>query len=296
MSEALLTQSPDEAALNRTLKKIDDLGLNDNLLELETIGYTTVKGVLSEDRIERAKQALLRRAEKTAGKSIDLATATEEDFAGMNYLHYMLYDDEVFEEILMEDKPLALVSYLLGESCLLSSIGCHFKGPGEGGTLPLHSDTSGPMPFPAYSQVANVNYALTPYSKEAGALAMVPRSHKLSRQPTPAESALSGEQSNPAAISMELSPGDAVVWHGGAWHGSFARQIEGIRMNLAVFFARQNVVTQEHHRGTVPQEVLARHSNDERFARLLAGNQAYGWGQEGPDFAMMAKMPRGLYD
>ena len=296
MSAALTAQSPDEAALNRTLKKIDELGLNDNLIELETIGYTTLKGVLSEDRIKRAQDAILNRVEKTTGKRIDLATATTDDFAGMTYVHYMLYDDEVFEEILMEDKPLALVTYLLGESCLLSSIGCHFKGPGDGGTLPLHSDTAGPTPFPTYSTVANVNYALTPYSREAGALAMVPRSHKLARGPTPVESDLTDEHCNPAAVSMDLSPGDAVVWHGGAWHGSFARQIPGIRMNLAVYFARHSMVTQERHKDVVPQEVLDRHSNDERFARLLAGNQAYGWGAEGPDFIKMVKAPRGLYD
>ncbi len=296
MSEAPITQSPDEQALSRTLSKIDELGLKDNLIELETTGYTTIRGVLSEDRIERAKNALLNRVEKNTGKRIDLDTATTDDFEGMTYLHYMLYEDEVFEQILMEEKPLALITYLLGESCLLSSIGCHFKGPGEGGVIPLHSDTAGPAPHPVYSMVANANYALTPYSREAGALAMVPRSHKLARQPTLPEMSLTGEQCNPSAVSMDLTPGDAVVWHGGTWHGSFPRQIPGIRMNLAVYFARHNVVTQERHKGVVPEEVLKRHSNDERFKRLLAGNQAYGWQHEGPDFEMMAKAPRGLYD
>ena len=208
----------------------------------------------------------------------------------------MLYDDEVFEEIMMQEKPLALITYLLGESCLLSSLGCHFKGPGESGVVPLHSDSSGPAPFPSYSLVSNVNYALTPYSPEAGALAMVPRSHKMSRQPTEHEMGLGGNDCNPAAIAMDLSPGDAVVWQGATWHGSFARQVPGIRMNLAVFFARHNVVTQEQHKGVVPQEVLNRHSDDERFERLLAGNQAYGWQHEGPNYERMAKRPRGLFD
>ena len=34
MSEAALTLSPDEQALNRTLSKIDEMGLKDNLIEL----------------------------------------------------------------------------------------------------------------------------------------------------------------------------------------------------------------------------------------------------------------------
>ena len=49
-----------------------------------------------------------------------------------------------------------------------ASMGCHFKGPG-GMPLPLHSDNGNgiPAPFPATSHVANVNYALTPCSREA---------------------------------------------------------------------------------------------------------------------------------
>ena len=63
-------------ALQRTLATIDRLGLNENLMELETLGYTTVKGVLNADKIERTKRAILHRAEKTSGKKIDLDTAT----------------------------------------------------------------------------------------------------------------------------------------------------------------------------------------------------------------------------
>lgn len=297
MAEAMMMANPDDAALARIMARIEELDLQQNLVELDTIGYTTIPGVLDEARIEAAKAAILARVEKDTGKSIDLETATEQDFAGMTYVPYLLYDDEVFEEVLMADAPLALITYLLGESCVLSSVGCHFKGIGEQGVVPLHSDNGYiPAPFPAHSLVANVNYALTPYSKEGGALALVPQSHKWARTPTMQEISLSGESANPSAVAMDLNPGDAVVWHGNAWHGSFPRQIPGIRMNLAVYFARHYVVTQERHKDVVPQEVLDRHANDERFKVLVAGNQAYGWQHEGPDYMKMAKGPRGLYD
>ena len=303
MSEAgkLSARTADDEALERTLSKIDELGLEGNLIELETIGYTTVKGVLSEDRIQRAKNAILRRVESNTGKKIDPDTATAEDLSGglgvgNNYQHYMLYDDEVFEEILMEEKPLALVTYLLGESCHLSSVGCHFKGPGAVGWAGLHADTNGPQPFPLYANTSNVNYALTPYSREAGALCMVPGSHKRARRPTPEESALSDEKCNPEAVSMNISPGDAVVWHGNAWHGSFARQIPGIRMNLAMYFVRYHVVTQERDKDNVPQEVLDRHAKDDRFKRLLGGEQRFGWSREDYVHPKTQYNPRGYYD
>ena len=99
----------DDAAFNRIMARIDELGLNRNLLELETVGYTVVP-VLSEDRIERAKAAILRRVESLTGRKIDPLTATSDDFQGMAYQHYLLYDDPVFQEILLEPKPLALMS------------------------------------------------------------------------------------------------------------------------------------------------------------------------------------------
>ena len=44
-----------DPALKRILERIDTLGLTSNLLELKLQGYTIVKSVLSQDRINRAK-------------------------------------------------------------------------------------------------------------------------------------------------------------------------------------------------------------------------------------------------
>ena len=55
-------------ALQRTLATIDRLGLNENLMELETLGYTTVKGVLNADKIERTKRAILIAPKKPVAK------------------------------------------------------------------------------------------------------------------------------------------------------------------------------------------------------------------------------------
>lgn len=310
---ALVAQSkapPSSQALERILANIHALGLSQNLIELETQGYTVIKGVLSPATVARAKEAIVKSTERFTGRrGIDIANEDGSKLKGMTYVPRLLYDDVVFEEILMEEKPLALVTYLLGESCLLSSMGCHFRVPG-GLPLMLHSDNGNgtPAPFSNTSFVANVNYALTPYSKEAGALAMVPGSHKLLRQPTLAENFRPKRESKdvpleasewsdpPNAVAMNIEPGDAVVWHGNTWHGGYRRELPGARINLAAYFCRQFVQTQEQHGRTVPKDILARHANDERFAVLLGQRAPYGWGPEGPDYALMNKAPRGLYD
>ena len=289
--------NPDAKALARISDDIDNLGLSSNLVELESQGFTTIKGVLSGRTIKRAQTAILYRVEKDTGKRVDPLYAKEEDWEGMLYIPYMLYDNPVFEEILLEAKPLAMIRYLLGDSCVLSSLGCHFKGPG-GDAVTLHSDNGNgmPSPFPSYSQVANVNYALTPYSKEAGSLAIVPSTHRLARQPVGSEMLLHGSKANSSAIAMDLEPGDAVIWHGNTWHGSFRREIPGIRMNLAVYFARQYLQTQEQHKGATSEAFLKRHANNKRMLRLLGSDQPYGWREDGPDYELMARNPRGLFD
>lgn len=292
-----LSDTKDQKALARTLAEISRLGLDQNLMELEIQGFTILRDVLSGDQVERAKKSILNRIEALKGKRPDVNTATAEDFEGKQYVYYMLYDDVVFEEILMQERPLALATYLLGESCKLSSIGCHFKGQGDDGTIDLHADgANGITPLPATSIVCNVNYALVPYSREAGATALVPGTHKLCRQPTPEENKLTGESANPLAIPADMNPGDCVIWHGNTWHGSFPRQIPGIRMNTAVYFARAMAATQERHGSLVPPEVLERHKGNERLARLLGLYDLNGYGPEGPKYENVKYFPSGLYD
>jgi ectoine hydroxylase-related dioxygenase (phytanoyl-CoA dioxygenase family) len=159
-----------------------------------------------------------------------------------------------------------------------------------------------PSPFSAISMVANVNYALTPYSRPAGALAMVPGSHRLLRQPTAAENFKppgtdGGDWIDPpGVVTMEIAPGDAVVWHGNTWHGGHRRELDGIRMNLSAYFCRQPIQPQERHNDPARQQVLDRHAGDPRMAVLLGAKQPYGWREEGPNYELMARSPRGLYD
>ena len=289
--------NPDQEARDRTLAEIRELGLETHVAELDAIGYTTVKRAIDADEVARAKAAIVRVMERKSGMPVDIENETAEPWNGVSLAHYLLYEDEVFESIITASKPLALITYLLGRSCVLSSMTCHFKGRGSD-PLMLHSDNGNGItpPFSMISQVANVNYALTPYSKEAGALAMVPGSHRLCRHPRPDESQLAGDACNPDAVSMPLEPGDCVVWHGNTWHGSFRREIPGIRMNLATYFARQYIVTQEEFGRTVPQEMLDRHANDQRFLRLVGQRQPYNYHADGPDWSKFADVPRGQWD
>ena len=305
----------DEEARLRVLATIEALGLNDNLLELETKGFTVLKRVLSEDQITRAKSAILRRVESTTGKKIDPEGGTADNFHGMDYQPYLIFDDPVFPEILLEEKPLALMYYLLGESCVLSSMGSHFRGPG-GLPLSTHVDSI-PVGMTEVALVANCNYALTPYSREAGALAMFPGSHRRLRGPTPHENWMVGHETVPelvaknlsteeldaiewtaptGAVTMDIKPGDAVVWHGNSWHAGWRREIPGARINLASYFCRPYLSTQERRGDDRYPEVFERYANDPRFAQLMGEKSFNGWREEGPDLTGAKNLPAGHFD
>src|SRR5580704_429090 len=222
--------------LNRIYGDIRALGLETNLAELEAFGFTVIEGALSPELTLRLRRAVLDAWEARYGRQLDPEHETQL-------------------------KEVELITYLLGQSCWLSSLTSHVKGPGEVGLL-LHSDTANgvPAPFSAYSHVANCNYALTDYTEAGGCLAMVPGSHRLHRQPTRWEVSLSGETRNPHVIPIEVPAGSAVVWHGNTWHGSFPRKQPGLRVNLATYFCRQYMAPQEIY-GDAPEvaEIVDRH-------------------------------------
>jgi len=173
--------------LNGIYKQIRGLGLESNLAELEAFGFTVIPGALSKATVEKARKSILDTAEKRVGRRLDLDNEKEfgELTGGMEVAgqHYLLFKDPVFEEVVLNGKPLALITYLLGKSCWLSSLYSHVKGPGKVGLL-LHSDNGNGVPvspMPPYSMTANVNYALTDYTEEKGRAAIASRGNRSSQ-------------------------------------------------------------------------------------------------------------------
>ena len=69
----------EEAARRRVLANVADLGLDENLLELETQGFTVLKQALTPDQVERAKSAILARVQRQTGSAVDPEKARADD-------------------------------------------------------------------------------------------------------------------------------------------------------------------------------------------------------------------------
>lgn len=268
--------------LDQVFAEIARLGLTTHLAQLEAYGFTVVPNLLSEATVRVARDVILDIAERQTGTKPDLATGAGHEH--WRLIPYLLVRHPIFQEILLNERMLALVTYLVGQRCQLSSMSCHFKGYGRGGELSLHTDTWMPAPLPRYSHVTTVNFALVEYSREGGALAIVPGSHTRARNPLSNEKFLSGPNENKEAVAIEMQPGSMAIWHGNTWHGSYPRMIPGLRLNLSLYFVRPWMKVMEAYGPRLPADVLARYGDHPRFRQLAGLDEVCGWCEEGPPY------------
>jgi ectoine hydroxylase-related dioxygenase (phytanoyl-CoA dioxygenase family) len=250
------------------------LGLEVHAAELDEYGYT----VVPPDKAGTAELAaeIRARVAELAAAEFGLAPAEIGDRSAEAhrsfFRHQMLAEGRCFELALMNPVSLALITHLLGDSCVLSSMGAFMKGPSSK-FLDLHTDNVGiPSPFPPYSQVANSTLILSDYSVDEGAITFVPRSHKLARHPLPGEIS-----DHAAATAVEAPAGSLIVFHGNTWHGALPRRRPGYRYTLISYFARLYLLRQEPP-GYVTDAMRER--NTSRFRQLVGDHLPYPFSVE----------------
>lgn len=257
------------APLYRELKELD---LLENIAELDAFGFTVVppEKVGPPEFHATVERAFVRVLEERFG-ALSWSEANQ-------IIRLILWEDPIFEELLMNPAGLGLVQYLLGPNCILSLLDGWVKGPGEVRT-PIHQDNwdttrkaNAPEP-----NSANFNYLVTDYSKEDGAITFVPGSNKWRRPPTPADMKYWEDRAHP----IDAPAGSMVIWGDLTWHGSTPRASSGERLMILGTFSRPFMQTQEPLRTTVTQEALAR--NPIRFAGLMDVYGYFPFGKEDGD-------------
>ena len=274
-------------ALNKTFNQITELGLESNIVELDTYGFTVVppEKVADKSFFNRIRETVLRLCKERTG--IDFSLEQNGAFGeykaqpqtdGQFLLFYLLMADQVFEEWIVNPTLYTLIDYLMRCQQQLSSLTSFVKWRGDRDSLGLHSDSPPDRDghLPACSDVANAAYCLTDYTLDNGAIAMVPGSHLYCRQPRAGE----GEK---RAVPVEAEAGSLIAWHGNIWHGAFPKKTEGLRLNVTSYHCHRRLKTQEAYQWRVSQEMLDR--NPPEFARLVGADDHMGWDENGPDYS-----------
>ena len=263
-----------ESKLYRELAQLD---LLENLAELNMFGFTVVppEKVGPPEFHARVKEAVVKVVERRFGKLGNDGLSWRDR---NQIIRMILWDDQVFEELVLNPAGLGLVQSQVGTDCILSLFDGWVKGPGEERTA-LHQDNwdySRPAKPPEPNS-ANFNYLVTDYTVDDGALTFVPGSHKLRRAPTPAEIEHWADNAEP----IEAPAGSMVVWGDLTWHGSVPRTKVGERLMVLGTYQRSIFQTQGPYRQVVTQEALAR--NPVRFAGLMDVYGAFPFGKQDLD-------------
>ena len=218
--------------------------------------------------------SLLRVAQARTGVSFDLATGPSATFEGRPseighvILSHLIYEDQSFEKVLTHPVKKALMTYMLGEGHRLSvSDGwIKWQTPNsweEESTTGFHADQS-MVPAPwnwRLPHIANMNWLLTDYTRENGALAYVPGSHREQRLPKLGEAL-------PRSVPVEAPRGSLVMFQGGLWHGAYRKTTPGLRVTMLGQHCRPYVIPSQDFKGRIPGEMFAA-SEDPDYLRSL---------------------------
>ncbi len=245
--------------------EIRRLGLEYHVAELDALGLTVIPpetlnaGDLVPELIETTRALVERRRGETLDWEGGGSLGDRYDGIGQT-CDGLAIEAPVYQRMVLNPVALALADYTVGRSCFLATCLALLKSSSTR-DLALHTDYLGyPAPYPAQIQLLNVTWPLVDYTVESGALCYVPGSHRQYRPPLRNEGVAD-------RVPVEAPAGSLIVWNGAVWHGAFARQRPGYRLNIVTSYSRSYVITQERYVLKAPPAVVAR--NPPRFATLM---------------------------
>ena len=280
------------AGLNDVMRESRALGLERNLLELDTYGFTVVEPyqAASKAEFDALRQAVFDLAANEDPETVAINREPERTRPAYGrQLFHLIAKDDRFASAVMNRYTLTFARFMMGASCRLYSTVAFFK-TGRVGTTLLHNDSTGmPAPLPYYGAVCNVSWVLTDYTIENGTFYMVPGSRHFCRHPAQVDQPkfMGGPASDDFGTAVTAPAGSLIVFHGNTWHGTYPKTSEGQRAHIANTFCRNYVNPAERY-DDVPPSVLE--SFGPELRRLLGFDAWQGYRGEGPELPRMARI------
>lgn len=213
--------------------------------DLAVSGYCVVAEALTPRELDALR---IRLNDQAAGE--DAVGAGFHD-GGANQRIWMLTNKgQAFCDLVTHPITTSLMSGLLGENFLLSSLTANIARPG-GVEMVLHTDQGYAGAWTPEPLVANIAWMLDPFTDENGATRVVPGSHLRPVQPGAA----------PATVAATGPAGAALVFDGRLVHGTGANRTQGEdRRAILSYFCRPFIRQQENFFLGLDEAVLDRAS------------------------------------
>lgn len=278
------------AGMAELYRQARELGLESNIAELETFGFTViepgkVRGGEIVARLRERVDTIIRQEDESA---VQLNKHGDKPAYGRQLFH-LLERDPVFGEAMMHPVVRTMGAYMMGLSYRLYSMVAFYKdGPAR--STHMHTDSVGvPTPLPHYGVVCNVSWVLSDYTPETGTFGFVPGSHRFCRHPTQFEQPkfmeTGGQLEDDMVVPATAQPGSLVVFTGNTWHCTYPKTSAGVRTHVVVAFCR-NFVNPAEDYADLAEPMVERFGPE--FARIVGRRAWQGYRASGPKLEDMA--------
>lgn len=234
-------QAATHSASNRTMDHIEQIG---------EVGYTILENVVPADLVDELVEDLDRLTAELK------ATPANNSFEGVKTtrIYNLLTHGKSWEKVPVLPGVLDVITGVLDEGCLVSSLSSIAIHPGEI-AQPVHADDQLiPLPKPHVPIVCNSMWALTDFTEENGATRLVPGTHAGDHSPA--------YGSKFETIPAEMPKGSVLIWEGSLWHGGGANNSDATRIGIAMNYCAGWVRQQENQQLGIPLETVAEFSPD----------------------------------
>jgi ectoine hydroxylase-related dioxygenase (phytanoyl-CoA dioxygenase family) len=275
--------------VNELYREVRELGLETNIAELDTFGFTVVppEKAAPAGFADQLRDAVVDHMRASDHEAAEINVSRAESPVDGEHLFHTVARDPLFREATVQPAPYALAAYTLGGSLRIYQSSAILKS-GKINPVRMHCDSvSVPSPLPPWAVFCNATWILSDYTAENGPLFVVPGSHKWCRHPTAADQpqCIGGTAPDDIVLPIIAPAGSLCVFQGNTWHGALGKDNDATRVTLATIYCRSFAMPAEDF-GDIGPNVMAAHG--ERFARLVGRDRWQGYREEGPPLAKLA--------
>ena len=197
--------------------------------QLDDAGYLVLDGFLSADLLGHLRRAV---EERYAFEGDDAGAEFKQE-PGCRRLANLVDKGDVFRAIIALPRILACVRGVLGPSIKLSSLNARCVPAHCDVIQPLHCDM-GALPDEHGYWVCNTVWLLDPFTRDNGALRLIPGSHRWGRLPDELPDRFAP---HPEEMLITGQAGDVIVMNAHLWHGGTANGTDRSRTAVHAFYA-----------------------------------------------------------
>ena len=207
------------------------LDIDGAVREIREDGYAVVPDFLDEATVARLCRGLAPVFDAVGSRT------TDDHGQQTIHTHNLLAKTRAVDEVLVDDRLLALIEAVLGPDFQISGVAAMRPGPGDRRQRMHQDDGHYPIPRPHPPLIVNTLIALDPFTAENGATEVVPGSHRRVDRVDP----------EVPTATVEMPAGALLLWEGALWHrgggnstrNEYRRSIN-VNFNLAWLKQREN--------------------------------------------------------